>query len=523
VEPADFNQPLRRWPRVLWRRRWVVLIAPVSAVTVAAGLSSLQEPVYQSFGSMIVQVNQSDTLFGSNPQTYVAPDRKLQTEISILQGGTVYQVVRTNLGVEGYLPGVAGIASDTADLVTVVVSSSDPRTAAILVDAYMSAYLQVKLESSVARFEAKTRELELQIEDTQRQIDALDKQITGAPPDTQSAAEDERRALADRQDAYKKTLGQLQVDAALQTGGAEIIQAGFVPSEPIKPTPLTTALLALIVGLGLGVGAAFALEALDNSVRRPEDFSKLGSTHALLASIRAVSLPDQRPIALSRPDHGAVEAYRSLRTNVQFLGIDRELKVIQFTSAAAGEGKTTTATNLAVVLAQAGAKVVIVDADLRRPRVNKVFAIDGTNGLTNCLLGKDESLRVFELGGDLWVLPSGPLPPNPSEMLSSRRMKDVISELRGMFDFVIIDSPPVLFVSDPLAVSRQVDGVIMVIDAGRTSAPQAKKAIADLEQVGAPILGLVLNRVKPKDLQGSDEYGYGYGYGRAQDPVPSAN
>jgi polysaccharide biosynthesis transport protein len=515
--PDDADQPLRRWPRILWRRRWVVIIAPVIAMGVAAGLSSRQEPLYQSSGSMIVQVNQTDTVFGSNSQAFTPPDRKLQTEILLLQGNAVYQRVRTNLGIDGYPPGVVAVASDTADLVQVAVSSGDPQTAAVLVDAYMTAYAEVKLESSVARFDAKTRELQFQIDEVQRQIDAIDDEIGESPALTDLPAADERRSLADRQASFQETLGQLQVDAALQTGGAEIVQAGFVPSEPIKPTPIRTMLLALITGLGLGVGAAFALDALDGSIRRPEDFAKLSRAPVLLASSRAVAPPDQRPIALSQPDNAAVEAYRSLRTNVQFMGIDRKLQVIQFTSAVAGEGKTTTAANLAVVLAQTGADVVIVDADLRRPRMDKVFAVVGTGGLTSSLLSEDNPVKEQELAEHLWVLPAGPLPPNPSEILSSRRMADVIQQLRQQFDFIIIDSPPVLLVSDPLAVSRQVDGVIMVIEAGKTSATQVNKAIADLEQVGAPILGVVLNRVKPRDLADGDGYGYGYGYG----PVPA--
>ena len=493
----------------------MVLLAPIIAMLVAAGLSSLQKPIYQSVGSMIVNVNQNDSVFGSNSQSFTQPVRKLQTEILLLQGNAVYEKVRANLGLTGYPPGVAALASDTADLIQVAVSSGDPRTAAILVDAYMAAYTSVKLEASVARFDARIREIQLQIADAQAQIDAIDEKIGSSSAPTNLQAADERRALVARQASFQETLGQLQVDAALQTGGAEVVQAGFVPSEPVKPTLIKTMILALITGLGLGVGGAFALDALDGSIRRPEDLEKLDRAMVLLASSRALTTPDQRPVSLSQPDNAAVESYRSLRTNVQFLGIDRELKVIQFTSSVAGEGKTTTAANLAVVLAQTGADVVLVDADLRRPRIDKVFAIDGAGGLTNSLLSTDYLLNTTQLADHLWVMPAGPLPPNPSEILSSRRMVEIITALRQRFDFVIVDSPPVLLVSDPLAVSRQVDGVIMVVEAGKTSAAQANKAIADLEQVGAPLLGVVLNRVKAKDLRDTDGYGYGYGYGSA--------
>ena len=199
---------------------------------------------------------------------------------------------------------------------------------------------------------------------------------------------------------------------------------------------------------------------------------------------------------------------------MQFLGFDTALKAIQVTSAMPGEGTTTTAVNLAVVLAQAGNRVALVDADLRKPRVHNVFALSPMYGLTNTLLGDPVDLAITQADEHLWVLPSGSVPPNSSEMLGGRRLQAVIEELKTQFDYVVIDSAPVLPVSDAIALSRQVDGVLVITQAGRTSAPQVHQTLAGLEQVSAPVLGVVLNKASSRQSGAGYQYGYGgYGYG----------
>jgi succinoglycan biosynthesis transport protein ExoP len=263
----------------------------------------------------------------------------------------------------------------------------------------------------------------------------------------------------------------------------------------------------LAVGLLLGVGAAFLIDFLDDSIRTAADVDKVGVGMPVLAVVPVDPPSGTLPVALSRNHEASVEAYRALRTNVQFLGLDRKVQVIQVTSAMAGEGKTTTAANLAIVLAQTGNSVVLVDADLRRPRVHRVFGIDGVLGLTNNLVGESIDMTLHSYAPELSLIVSGVVPPNPSEMLSGKRMGGFIAELKSRFDYVVIDSAPTLAVSDAVALSQHVDGVLMVVQAGRTTAPQLHRALATLEQVSAPLLGLVLNRAKHRRR---DEYLYAY-------------
>lgn len=503
---------LRDYWRVVLRRKWIVLAAVVATVTPAVALSLMQDPVYEASADMLIKPG--STVFGSEQQGSTNPDRLVQNEISVLQSETVYDQVVKDLGPNANPPGASGSWYDDSDLITVSVQSGDPQTAAVVANAYVQAYIEVKREQNVGTLFTAAEQVQAKITELQTQIDALDQQIDISDDDDDTGAESQRRVLVDQQGLFKQTLDQFQVDAALASGNAELTRQAFPPVEPIEPNPVKTAMLAVVIGLLLGLGAAFLIDYLDDSVRSPDDIAKLGSELPVLAVVPIDPPPDNRPIALSRPDDFAVEAYRTLRTNVQFLGLERNVRVLQITSAIAGEGKTTTATNLAVVLAQTGSSVVLVDADLRKPRIHRVFAIDGTLGLTNNLVGESIEMTIQTVGDHLSVVVSGPVPPNPSEMLSGRRMEAFIGELRQRFDYVVVDSAPTLAVSDAVALSRHVDGVLLVAQAGRISLPQIRKSLASLEQVGAPILGVVLNKAKTKDASDED---YGYSYG----PAPS--
>jgi polysaccharide biosynthesis transport protein len=499
---------LRQHWRIVARRKWIVIAALVVTIVPAMVYTILQDPVYQGSADMLIRSQPDESLFGSGNRVYVDPDRVVQNEISVLEGKVVYAKVIENLGLEAAPPEVNGRSHDFTDLITVEVESGDPETATVLANAYVDAYIDVKREQSVAGLEAASKELETQITRIQLQIEEIDGQIARSANDDDSVAEAQRRGLVDQQLRFRDTYDQLQIDAALSSGSAELVRPAEVPVQPIAPRPTRTALLAITVGLLIGLAGAWLIDHLDDSIGSPEDLSKLGSDVPLLAVLPIENPPDHRPISLSNPELNAVEPYRALLANVQFLEVGRPMRVIQVTSSLPGEGKTTTATNLAVVLAQTGVSVLVVDADLRKPRVQRAFGVDGTLGLTNNLVGETIEITIQPLSEHLSVLSSGPVPPNPSEMLSSQGMISLIDGLRQRFDYVILDSPPTLSVSDAVALSRHVDGVLVVIQAGRASLPHVAQTLRSLEQVGAPVIGFVLNKA-PRNVK----FAYGYAYG----------
>jgi polysaccharide biosynthesis transport protein len=497
---------LRDYWRVIIRRSWIVIAAIIATAAPAIALSLRQSSVYEADADMLIQPLPGETVFGSGQQS-INPDRLVQNEISVLEGDVVYARVIENLGLDDDPPGVSGSGFTDADVITVSVESGDPQTAATLANAYVDAYIDVKREQSVNGMVAAGAELQSKITDLQTQIDALDVQIDASSTDDDSGAEADRRALVDQQALFSQRIDQLQVDAALSAGNAQLVRPAEAPIKPIKPTPVRTAMLASVVGLLLGLGAAFLIDHLDDSIRGPDDLTRLGTDLPVLAAVPNVSGRDNRPLAISDPENPAVEAYRNLRTNVQFLGIERQMHTIQVTSTRPGEGKTTSAANLAVVLSQTGANVVLVDADLRKPDLHRMFAVDGSNGLTNNLAGDPMELTIQRITDQLWVIVGGPVPPNPSELLSGRRMDAFVEELARRFDYVIIDSAPLLAVSDAAALSRHVDGVLLVAQAKRVSLPQLRESLATLDRVGAPLLGIVMNRARvDKSVTGEYEY-----------------
>jgi non-specific protein-tyrosine kinase len=276
-------------------------------------------------------------------------------------------------------------------------------------------------------------------------------------------------------------------------------------------------LLAAVVGAMLAVGVAFLVEYLDDTIKTPDDVSRvsgLSTLGAIARSREAAEGPGRQLIARLHSKAPEAEAYRTLRTNIQFCSVDKPVRTLLVTSAMPTEGKSTTAANLAVVMAQTGQRVVLVDTDLRRPVMHKVFGVPNNTGLTTALLAGekvslDGQLQPTEVE-NLSLLTSGPIPPNPSELLGSQRMAHLVEQLSDEADLVIFDSPPVLAVTDAAVLGRQVDGVLLVVDAGETREPALAQATAELQKTGATVLGAALNKLDTR--RGGYYYYYYYYY-----------
>ncbi len=227
--------------------------------------------------------------------------------------------------------------------------------------------------------------------------------------------------------------------------------------------------------------------------------------------------PNIELICHSHPKSSTAEAYRTLRTNLGFASMDKPCRSVLFTSTSPRDGKSTVSSNLAVVMAQAGYRVVLIDSDLRKPMQHLIFQIENRRGLTNCLLKEAEVASVLHNGlvDNLYVMPSGPIPPNPAEMLNSASTELILQELLAEYDYVFIDSPPVLAVTDATILSTLVDGVVLIVNSGNTRTDLARKACEQLSKGNARLLGVVLNQVKSD----SNDYKYYYYYYRSHDDV----
>ncbi|MFD9128983.1 polysaccharide biosynthesis tyrosine autokinase [Kitasatospora sp. NPDC059571] len=286
------------------------------------------------------------------------------------------------------------------------------------------------------------------------------------------------------------------------------------PSGPVSPRPLLDAGAGLFAGLLAGVGLALLRDALDTTLRTAE---ALAGTAGLpvLGSVPFDKHAREDALAVTHAAHGArAEAYRVVRTNLQFAQVDRRPRIILVTSSLAGEGKTNTAANLALSLAETGRRTCLVDADLRSPSVARAFGLVQDAGLTSVLIGAAGFADVMQQAGDgtLSVLTSGPMPPNPAELLASDRMRQVLEELADTYDTVVVDSAPLLPVADTVGLSALVDGAVLVVRAGRTPAERVQAGVGALRSAGTPVLGGVLSMAQ------LERQGYGYGYGHEVRP-----
>lgn len=296
------------------------------------------------------------------------------------------------------------------------------------------------------------------------------------------------------------------------------VQIADVPDSPSSPRMWLNIFLGGLMGLAAGVLIAIMRETLDTRVRNEHDVQQVTSA-PIVGGIVYDPKAAARPLIVQVDPRGArAESFRTLRTNLQFLDVGADARTFVISSSVENEGKTTTGLNLAIALSDAGNRVLMVDADLRQPRVAHYLGIEGAVGLTDVLIGRAELVDVIQPWGksSLSALPAGSVPPNPSELLGSQAMSSLIQRVEGIYDYVLFDSPPLLPVTDAAVLGRTVGNTLLVVAASRTRKAQLKGSVSALTNVGARLAGIVITMLPTKgpDAYGYGLYGYsGYGYG----------
>ena len=525
---------LRRRLRLVLSRKWLVLACVVLAGGAAFGASKLQTPVYQAKASLKVQPKATEELFDSNSTRIdsFTQDRNVKTEIKVLESQPIEDIVTSKLGRE--VPHVRGAQEAGTNVMLATVVSKDKELATAAANAYALAYTDFRRTQSVQDVLDASKQVDAKVQELQGQLDALDGEIDklaaqdaarlardpkGQPSNELASLRAQRSSISAQQQLFKQKLDQLQVDSALKTGGAQLVEEATIPTGPISPKPERNTALGILLGLLVGVGLAFLLDQLDDDLRDKEDVEAASGGLPVLGLIPEVDHWKDRTVALindtSREERIAAEAYRALRTSVLFIGLDRQLRSIQVTSSLQGEGKSTTTANLALTLAQAGNRVIAMCCDLRRPRLHEFFGLSNEKGFTSAVLGLEPLQNVIqEVPGtpNLKLVASGPVPTNPSELLLSERAANIITVLQTSCDILLIDCPPVLPVTDAVAMSQRVQGTLVVVSAGETTRRELRRTIELLRQVKAPLLGTVVNGLFGDDSSygRGDRYGYGY-------------
>lgn len=443
---------LKDYLRVL-RRNWIIVVASALLGLSIAGVSSLLvKPSYKSETKLFVALQSSGSV-SELTQGNAFSQARVQSYVKTVTTPTVLEPVIDTLGLETTPQALARSVTATSDINTVLISISAENESPV---------------QAAAIAQAVSRSL----------IDAVD--------------ELERPSSSD-----------------VSPVKLSIITPASAPEEPHSPNVQTNLLVGLMVGLALGIGLAVLRSVLDTRVRGEAELRRVTDA-VVLGGVSFDADAAVKPlITQTAAQSPRAESFRQLRTNLQFAHVSHDSKTVLVTSSVPGEGKSTTATNLAIALAQAGQYVALVDAGLRRPMIDQYLGLERNAGLTTALLGKAEVDDLLQPWGadQLYVLTAGQIPPNPSELLGSEKMKQLMTRLEGVFDAVIIDAPPLLPVTDAAVLAQQVGGVILVVGTQKVRTTEVEKSLAALEMVDADLLGVVLNRLPAK---GPDAYSYSY-------------
>jgi capsular exopolysaccharide synthesis family protein len=495
----------RTYLHILWQRKWWVGSIAALALAVSLAFSLTAHKEYSATAQLLVQSSFDASGFSGSQQPVTQTE--VQTELQLVTSASVQQAVRNRLK---STPAVSASEVGQTNVMAITATSRTPSRASLIANVYATAFVQY--QQAIASHNLMTAEAQLR-----SQISSIGQQVKSFGRNTTSA---EAAALLNQEAVLKEQLAQMQVSGATDTGDVELVTPAVAPVSPTSPKPTQDALLGLVAGLALGLGVAFLRDSFDDRLTSKEATERAAGVPVLAMTPLLPSWQRQKPllITVAEPNSQAAESYRSLRTSLQFARQGRPLRSLVVTSPGAAEGKTATLANLGVVFAQAGERVVLVSCDLRRPRIAAFFGLDEKEGLTGVLLDKRtlaESVLPVPGFDRLSLLPAGAVPPNPAELLGNARARDVFTLLRDQFDLVLIDSPPVLPVTDAAILSRYADATLMLAAAGQTRRSDLHRAVEKLDQVGATILGTVLNKVT---RQTGRNYGYGYGYGYSYKP-----
>lgn len=514
MELKEYILPLRKW--------WWLIVAATLVATVSSFIATRrQAPIYQT--RTTIMVGRAIENPNPNGSDFWLMQQLASTYADIAKRAPVQDATKTALGLT-WLPDYTVRVVPNTQLVEIsVVDTSPPRAQAVAAELANQLILQTPMQSGSA-MEQRQGFIKTQLDDLEIKINETRDEITKKQADLANLFS--ARQIADTQTqiaGLQTKLSTLQANYAALLSNTQqgaintisIIEPAQLPRSPIGPNKPATILLAAVIGFILAAGAAFLLEYLDDSLKNPDDVQKILGLTTLGAIPVMEETATRGELAVVASSHSmASEAFRVLRTNLRFAGVDRPLQTILITSPAPSEGKSLTVANLGAALAQAGERVILVDADLHRPRLHRLFGLRNNRGITSALLEEhpdpDGLLQDTTVPG-LQVLTSGPLPPNASELLGSAHMRELLSQLSRQADVLLLDSPPATALADAAVLATQTDGVLLVLDAGTTRREAAQRGIEALGRVNARVVGAILNRLP---TSGGGYYYYYYYHAR---------
>jgi capsular exopolysaccharide synthesis family protein len=497
--PTEPESELRQFLSTLWRRKWWIVLATAVSLAAALFYSYRQIPVYDSTASVLVRpVNFSPTQ-PSSAGGLIA----METEQVIATSPAVGSLAAQRLNQAGLPPGSISVVNpaSTQELIFTS-SSSNPRSAQVTAEAYAVGYLQFRRKQVLQDLLAARQPLNDLISRLSKRIDEVSVLLQSATTEARrTTLQVEFSSLLTQEQTAEQNRNLLILPENLRVG--QMLANAYLPTAPSSPNHKRQAIFGLFVGLALGLGLAFARDRLDRRVRSRRDIEREFGIPVLSVVPRAKRARRGEPLLLAKRAAEVPEAFWVLRARLLARRITRgRLKMVMVTSALPGEGKSTTALNLAVALSEGSQRVVLVSGDLRKRSIDQLFPSSNGRGLTRVLSeGSALADQLAPTGiGQLQLLPAGPFRSDSPNLLGSTAMRDLMRSLPDGAEFVIVDTTPVLGLSDALILAPMVDEVVLVLDPKRETKAETAEAIHQLTSVGATIAGIVLNNVSKRDL-----------------------
>lgn len=515
---------LRYYLHLLRTNWWLIALAAITAGLAAYFSSQFIKPVYRSTTTLYIDAGSS-----TSPDDYSAiraSESLAQTYAEMLLSRDVLEQTATMLNLDVSPQGLRSrVQTDPVigtQLIRIRVEDTDPQAAANIANALSQVFverLQVIRQADYAALQEDQLELLQSLEEQIAQTTAALDALSGSNDPNDIAERNRLQTLLSTYNSdYTNASGdynQGRLSFIESSPNVRQVEAAVPGTRPVRPNILFNTLIGFFLGLVWAVGMVLVRSLLDDTVGDPEQLARRHNLPIVGQIGHFVNNQDETLVMQLKPRSAAAEAFRSLRLNIRYASVDHEINSLLITSAMPSEGKTTVAANLAIAMAQGGRDTTLIDADLRRPKVHRVFKLSNLSGLSDLFLQPlDYMLElVSHVGIDrLFVMVSGPPPPNPSELLDTEKMQQILDMARGDGGLVIVDAPPLLGMSDSIALSQHVDGVIFVVRAGQTSRRAVQHAVRRLQQVGANIIGFVLTDIDNAANAGYYQYYYGAGY-----------
>lgn len=493
---------LRTYIAMVRRRKVSLALVVLLTVAAAAFFSYRQTPTYQSSATVLVKpLNPNQILQGISYSYGVS----MQTEETLATSPDVAAIAADNATAAGATTADNGSVSTKAPQDTtflqILYSSPDPHEAQIWAQSYADAYMEYRREQALQLYNAVQTGFTKKISSVRTQISRLQaKAVMAESPAKEQIAGKIKTLTGSLQDLTGQSSS---FPFPVANTAAQLISPGSLPNAPYSPNWARNLFLAFAAGLALGFAVVFIRERLDDRLVGREDLEEAAGAPVLAIVPRVAGWGKKsttKLVARDAPKTAPAEAYRTIRTNIQFMARTNDLRLISIASPGMSEGKTTTTANLAVALAHTGKRVIAVSCDLRKPRLHRFFDLTNDNGVTSVLR---DGLSIPQVAQhvpgmeSLRVIASGPVPHDPAELLGSEAMEQMLQDLRRYADFVLIDTAPVLVVSDALTIAPKTDGVLLVVDAAVTMRGAVRASREQLEQVGANIVGAIFNDLDP--------------------------